>query len=79
VIHFVFLHELICSTIPTVAIAMMSNLERLQLQGNEKLTGTVTSEICDLRGTIPNSLQVLMVGCNNVCACCDDNPKCDTL
>ena len=76
-------------TIPTMAIAKMTNLERLQLQENDLLTGSITDEICKLRGPTPTSkdLQVLIVGCNVKCdvllnsktlICCDDNPGCPT-
>jgi hypothetical protein len=67
-------------TIPAMAIANMTNLERLQLQGNDRLTGFITEDICDMRGTNPNAIQILVVGCNIKCffaGCCDDNPKCD--
>ena len=66
-------------TIPVTAIANMTNLERLQLQDNDLLTGVITEEICEMRGTNPNAVQVLVVGCNIDCfnGCCDDNPKCE--
>ena len=69
-------------TIPSMAIAKMTNLERLQLQENDLLTGSITDEICKLRGTTPNDLQILIVGCKVKCGvlikdCCDDNPECE--
>jgi hypothetical protein len=66
-------------SIPTMAITNMTNLERLQLQDNDRLTGSITEDICDMRGTNPFTVQVLVVGCNVECYanCCDDNPACE--
>lgn len=66
-------------TIPNISIASMTNLERLQLQDNDRLTGLITEEICSMRGTNPNAIQILVVGCNIECfaGCCDDNPECE--
>lgn len=65
-------------SIPSTAIANMTNLERLQLQDNDKLTGNITKEICDMRGKAPNTVQTLNVGCNIGCYrdCCDDDDEC---
>lgn len=62
-------------TIPTIAIANMVDLERLQLQDNDRLTGYITEEICEMRGKAPKTIQVLVVGCNIPCffdGCCDN-------
>jgi hypothetical protein len=65
-------------TIPSIAIANMMDLEYLRLQDNDQLTGSITEEICAMRGTAPNQLQILIVGCNIDCylGCCNDNEKC---
>jgi LRR receptor-like serine/threonine-protein kinase FLS2 len=62
-------------TIPIDAIAMMSNLERLRIQGNDQLTGTISEAVCGLRGTTPNTLQILNANCDIQCSCCGDR-KC---
>lgn len=65
-------------SIPFSATLLMGNLERFQIQGNDKLTGSVPDAFCALRGTAPTELQVVFVGCNVQCepGCCDTNPEC---
>jgi hypothetical protein len=60
--------------IPIASILLMEDLERLQLKGNDQLSGTIPEELCLNRGTRPTELGVLTVGCNVPCFIlnCDD-------
>jgi hypothetical protein len=65
--------------IPIASILLMEDLERLQLQGNDQLSGSIPKELCVTRGTRPNELGEFSVGCNVPCFidyCCDFNPEC---
>jgi len=60
--------------IPVEAFLVMDDLEELALHGNPLLTGNITVELCNLRGTQPGQIDILRVDCRIPCGwegCCD--------
>jgi hypothetical protein len=53
--------------IPIASILLMEDLERLQLEGNNQLSGLIPKELCDTCGARPTELGILTVGCNVSC------------